>query len=49
MEMHQMNMQDRFEPTDAFDNMKMLDFEHSERVLREERQKAREYITIALY
>ena len=47
--LRKMNMQDRFEPTDAFDNMKMLDFEHSERVLREERQKAREYITIALY
>ena len=37
-----------FEPTDAFDNMKKLDFEHSERVLWEERQKAREYITNAL-
>ena len=47
--LRKMKMQDRFEPTDAFDNMKMLDFEHSEWVLRKERQKAREYITIALY
>lgn len=47
--LRKMNMQGRFEPTDAFDNMKKLDFEHSERVLWEERQKAREYITNALY
>ena len=47
--LRKMKMQDRFEPTDAFDNMKKLDFEHSERVLWEERQKAREYITNALY
>ena len=31
--LRKMKMQDRFEPTDAFDNMKKLDFEHSERVL----------------
>ena len=47
--LRKMNMQDRFEPTDAFDNIERLDFEHSERVLGEERQKAREYITNALY
>lgn len=47
--LRKMNMQDRFESTDAFNNMKKLDFEHSERVLWEERQKAREYITNALY
>lgn len=47
--LRKMNMEERFEPTDAFNNMKKLDFEHSERVLWEERQKAREYITNALY
>lgn len=47
--LRKMNMQNRFEPTDAFDNMLNLDFKHSERVLLEERQKAREYITNALY
>lgn len=47
--LRKMNMLNQFEPTDAFDNMKMLDFAHSERVLWEERQKAREYITNALY
>lgn len=47
--LRKMNMQNRFEPTNAFDNMLNLDFKHSERVLLEERQKAREYITNALY
>lgn len=47
--LRKMNMEERFEPTAAFNNMKKLDFEHSDRVLLEERQKAREYITNALY
>ena len=47
--LRKMNMTDRFEPSEASANMQKLDFEHSERVLLEERQKAREYITNALY
>lgn len=46
--LRKMNMMDRFEPTEAFANMLRLDFEHSECVLSEERQKSREYITNAL-
>lgn len=46
--LRRMNMMDRFEPTEAFANMLRLDFEYSECVLSEERQKAREYITNAL-
>ena len=39
-----MNMQDRFEPTNAATNLSSLDFEYSESVLTSERQKARGYI-----
>lgn len=42
--LRKMNMTDRFEPADAFTTMNEVDFEYSEKVLTEERQKAKDYI-----
>lgn len=42
--LRKMNMTDRFEPADVFTTMNEVDFEYSEKVLAEERQKAKDYI-----
>lgn len=46
--LRKMNMTNRFEPEDAFATMNETDFEYSEVVLAEERQKAKDYITNAI-